>query len=549
MQITSLPQYRRDGKRFVEITSALVKYGFASQLHRIEPEFVRKWLGHESLEEVAKCSMGERLRLFCEDLGPTFVKLGQVLSTRPDVVPPDVAHELEKLQSGTPADPPETVRAIVEEELGAPIEELFAEFDLNALASASIGQVHAARLADGRSVVVKVQHPGIEDQVNVDFDILSGLAGFLEEHDETARSLQIRAVMEEARRTLNGELDFRRELRSLEQFGRAFADNRDVHLPDAFREQSSRRVLTMERLEGFSVADEERLQASGFDRTHLAEVGAHVFLDMVFRDGAFHADPHPGNVFVLLDGRVGLIDFGMVGRIDDEMRDDLLDLLVGFSRADSREIGRVVRRLGTFPAEVDEGALRRDIADLQGELAGTPIGEMDVGGLLEQFTAILRRHRILLPPAVSMLVKLLVMLEGTARHLDPRFSLMGVVKPYCETILLRRASPKAQAKRAFEVGRDWIRLIDRLPSLLDDVARRVEQGKLKIDMVHTGLEATVDRLVSGLLCASLLVGGALLWSLKAPPVIYGIPVVGVAATGLAMVHGVRILRSIGRRPR
>ncbi len=548
MQITSLPQYKRDGKRFVEITSTLVKYGFAQQLNRIEPEFVRKWLGHEVIGDVATSSLGERFRMACEELGPTFIKLGQVLSTRPDVVPPEVAIELEKLQSGTTPDSPETVREIVESELGGTLDELFSEFDTTALASASIGQVHVAQLLDGSSVVVKVQHPGIEERVNVDFDILSALAGFFEEHDETLRSLQIRAVAEEARRMLNNELDFRRELRNLETFGRSFEDNDAVHFPVAVSELSSRRVLTMERLDGFSVADTERLEADGHDRRGLALIGARVFMDMVFRDGSFHADPHPGNVFVLLDGRLGLIDFGMVGRIDDDMRDNLLDLLVGFAHADVKEIGRAVRRLGTFPSDVDDAALRRDISELQGELASTPIRDMNIAALLEQFTGILRDHRILLPPSVSMLIKVLVMLEGTSRNLDRNFSLMEVVQPYCEKMLLRRASPKAQAKRAFDTGREWMRLAERMPSLLDVVARRFERGQMKIDMVHTGLENNVNRLVSGILCAAMLLGGSMLWALKAPPVMWGIPIAGVAATAIALTHGIRILRSIRKRP-
>ncbi|MEM6673612.1 MAG: AarF/ABC1/UbiB kinase family protein [Planctomycetota bacterium] len=548
MKLTNLPQYRRDGARFVEITATLVKFGFAGHLERFEPEFVKRWLGHEDLDQVASRPIGERMRLACEELGPTFIKLGQILSTRPDVVPSEVAKDLEKLQSSAPADPPDEVRKTVEEELGRPIEELFDAFDLEPIASASIGQVHRARTHGGRDVVVKVRHPGIEERVEVDFDILHGLAGFLEDRDETMRSFQVQSVVDEARRTIQRELDFRRELRNLEAFRRAFADREDVHFPEPFEELSSRRVLTMEFLDGDSVANEERLDADGFDRKQLALTGAELYLDMVFRDGAFHADPHPGNVFVLIDGRLALVDFGMVGRIDAEMRDDLLDLLVGFVRADQREIERAVRRIGVVPSDVDESALRHDIGELQSELASQPIGEMDVAALLEQFTSMLRRHGIQLPAAASLLVKLLIMLEGTSRHLDPQFSLMEVLKPYCEQLVIRRASPRAQAKRAFDAGRDWMRFIERLPSLLDDASRRLERGQMKVDMIHSGLEATVDRLVSGLLCASLLVGGSMLWALKAPPVLYGVPVVGVLATGIAMIHGIRILRSIGRSP-
>ena len=541
MRITALPQYKRETARFLEVTGTLVKYGLAEHLERIEPEFLQRWLGHEGLEEVARLGLGERVRLACEELGPTFVKLGQILSTRPDLIPLEIAQELEKLQSGAPEDDPATARQIVEEELGGPVEELFVNFHDAPMASASIGQVHRAWLADGRAVVVKVQHPGIEERVEVDFDILASIAALMERHDETARSLQLTAVIQEARRSVLGELDFRRELRHLTYFRRAFADEPGLMLPEPIPERSARRVLTMGFLDGRSVADDAQLDAEGRDRSALALTGAHTFLDMVFRDGVFHADPHPGNVMVLADGRLALLDFGMVGRVDRETQDDLLDLMLAFVQADEREILRIVRRIGVFPPEVDDAALRRDILEFQGELSTAPISEIEVGPLLEAFTSTLRQHRIQLPPTISMLVKLLIMLEGTSRHLDPGFSLMEVLRPYCEKLVLRRAAPRERARRALETGRDWTRLLGRLPGLLDDTARRIERGQVKIDMVHTGLEATVNRLVSGLLCSAMLLGGAMLWALKAPPVIAGIPIVGVFATMVALLHGIRLL--------
>ena len=338
MRLTALPQYKRDTARFLEITGTLAKFGLAEHIERIEPDFLQRWLGHGDLEEVARLGLGPRVRLACEALGPTFVKLGQILSTRPDLIPLDVAQELERLQSRAPADDPATARRIVEEELGGPVEELFVNFHDEPLASASIGQVHRAWLADGRAVVVKVQHPGVEERVEVDFDILEAIAGLLERHDEIARSLQLTAVIREARRSVLGELDFRRELRHLTHFRRAFADEPGLLLPEPIPERSARRVLTMGYLEGRSVAKIEAAASAGLDRRALALTGAHAFLDMVFRDGVFHADPHPGNVMVLDDGRLALLDFGMVGRVDRETQDDLLDLMLAFVQADEREI-------------------------------------------------------------------------------------------------------------------------------------------------------------------------------------------------------------------
>ncbi len=532
----------------MEIASTLVKYGFAERLDQLEPGFVQRFLNHEGVADLAKLSMGERARLACEELGPTFVKLGQILSTRPDVVSPEVAAELAHLQSGAAADPFEDVQRIVEKELGCPIAEAFAAFDREPLASASIGQVHAARLHSGESVVVKVQHPGILKRVETDFDILLTLARLLDEHDERARAYQLELVADEARRTLLKELDFQRELRSLVRFRAAFAEDDAVVIPAPYPEQSGRRVLTMERVVGVSVADGPGLAAAGHDLSRLALAGVRIFLDMVFRHGAFHADPHPGNVLVQPDGRIALIDFGMVGLIDNELRDDLVDLLVAFVRDDVRATERAVEAIAILPHSVDSNQLRRDLSELQSELGAVPMDQADVSAMLEEFSGLLRRHHVRLPPNISMLIKVLVMLEGTAHGLDRRFSLMQVLQPYCGEIVKERMSVRSVSRRSLETSREWLRLGRRLPQVLDQAARRVERGDLKVDLVHSGLERTVDRMVSGVLCAAMMLGGSVLWAMKAPPVIFGVPVIGVAATLASLVHGFRLLRKIKTTP-
>ncbi len=389
-----------------------------------------------------------------------------------------------------------------------------------------------------------MQHPGIEAQVETDFDVITTLVKLLDQADDDLRSYQLVVVAEELRKSLLNELDFRRERRSLDRFRRAFVDDAMVHIPGAFPDQSSRRVLTMERLHGYSIANREQLIADGHDRAHLAAEGARVFLDMVFLEGAFHADPHPGNILVEPDGRLGLVDFGMVGFVEAGVRNHLIDLLIAFVRDDQDELERAVDELATIPNSVDRTRLRRDLAEIQSEVSGTPLEELSAAAVLEDFTAMLRRHRILLPPSLSMLIKVLVMLEGTARSLDRSVSLMELLRPYCEDMVRRRASPRAQARRVIATTRDWIRLGERLPRILDDATRKLERGQVRVDLVHSGLEATVNRLISGILCAAMLLGGCVLWALKAPPVVFGIPLVGVAATGLALVHGLRLLAQI-----
>jgi len=546
VRITSLPQFKRDGTRFLEITNVLLKYGLADFLDRVEPGFVRRWLDHEDVAKVREMSFAVRARCAAEELGPTFIKLGQVLSTRPDVVPDEVATELARLRSNTPADPRDVSVAMIEEDLGAPISELFASFDDEPLASASIAQVYRATTHEGREVVVKVQHADIEARVESDFEIIIALAELLERYDEEVRAFQPAQVAAEARRTLRAELDLRRERRHLQRFRRAFEDDPDVVIPAPFPALSSRRVLTMERLHGVSVAELDPDEFDAEERREIALTGARVFLDMVFEEGIFHADPHPGNILVQPGGRIALLDFGMVGIVDEEMRADLVEMVVAFVRSDQRGLLRAVERTADVPLGADRGLLRRDLAELSGELAQGNVDELDVSALFRRLTELLRRHRVLLPPSTSLLIKLLVMLEGTSRDLDGRFSLVEVLEPYCRRLMRARNSPIARARLAARTSRDWMRLAAELPPVVEDLARRVGRGEARIDMVHKGLEATVDRLVSGLLCAAMMLGGSILWALKAPPVLFGVPLVGVAATMLSLVHGLRILIAIRR---
>ena len=547
MLLHSLANYQRDRKRLGQIVAVLIRYGLAEQLQRYEPDFVKRFLRHEDVGDLAQLALGERVRLACQELGPTFIKFGQVLSTRPDVVSREVANALQALQSNTEPSPEAQVVALIESELEGSIDGLFAEFERKPLASASIGQVHRATLQDGRRVVVKVQHPGIEEMVKTDLDILIHLARFLEERDETIRSYNPARLAEESKRTLMRELDFRRELRNQQSFERNFADNPDVHIPGTVPERSSQRVLTMELLDGYSIGDKERLKADGQDPSRLARIGADAFLSMVFEHRLFHADPHPGNVFVLQGGRIGLLDFGMVGRLDDDLLDDLIDLLVGFVKTDGQAIGRAVQNLAAVPADCDTAALRRDLAEMQLEFAETPIDQLDVAQVLEQFTALVRTHRVRMPPSIGLLIKVLIMLDGTSRELDRNFSLMDLLQPHCERAIQQRHSPRAQMRKAISAGRDWSRFLERLPGTLDELAQNLQKRDLSLNLQHRGMEATVDRLVSGILCAAMLLGGSLLWALKAPPTLLGVSILGLLATAVALVHGIRLLLQLGRR--
>jgi ubiquinone biosynthesis protein len=546
MNLQTLGKLDQNAKRLREIVTILGKYGLADWLKGFNYDWVRSWLTSPQGESLGDLTREARVRLALTELGTTFIKLGQILSTRPDLVGPELADELESLQSDTPADSPEVVRATIEAELGKPPEEIFAEFEPSAFASASVAQVHRARLPSGEAVVVKVQHEGIEATIACDFDIISGLAELAEAHAAQLRAYQPAATAAEMRRTLLRELDFTRERRSMEQFTANFAGNERVHFPLAYADYSSRRVLTMEMLDGISLADREALEASGADLNDFAQLGATMYLDMIFRDAFYHADPHPGNLLMLQGEVLGVLDCGMVGRIDDQLRDDFEGMLLAAVNNDADQLTDYVVRLGSVPNDFDRDALRADVGEFLADYAGQSLKDFDLSGALNTMTSIIRRYGIILPSSSSMLLRVLVMLEGTSRQLSPDFSLAELLKPYYAQTLKRRFSPQKLFHRTQRAFRDWERLIDMLPRDLADVLQRVRRGSFEVNLQHRRLEPTVNRLVLGILTAALFMGSAQLWSRGAAPLIGEISLFGALGCAMATLLGVRLLLAIRR---
>jgi ubiquinone biosynthesis protein len=529
-----------------EIVGVLHRYGLAEWLKEGGPDWLRAKLKGAAGEDLAALSREKRIRLALTELGTTFIKIGQMLSTRSDLVGPDLAKELSKLQADTPADPPETARGVVEAELGRPIGELFAAFEDRALASASIGQVHAATLADGRPVVVKVQHPGIEDRITEDLEILTSLAGLAERVSVEARLYQPRAAVAEFRRNLLAELDFTREARNLVLFGDNFQDDPTVHIPTPFRELTRRRVLTMEKLDGVSLAKAERLREEGVDTQELAVRGANLYLEMIFRDGVYHADPHPGNIFALTGGVLGLLDFGTVGRLDPNTREELEELMVAGNEQDVERVTDVALRMGSPPPDLDREALQADIGDFVDEFLGGSLEDLDVGGAVESFMAIVRRNRLLLPARLTLLGRVLVQLEGTSRLLERDFSLSALLKPYLSKMAARRFAPQRLLQGLQRAYRDWSRLIDIFPGEVTDILRRVRAGSFDVNLRLRHLDLTVNRLVYGMIVVAIVLGSSLVLALAVPPKVGGVSVIGAAGVVLAVVLGWKVLRAVTR---
>jgi len=539
-------RFDRNAKRVGEILRILGRYGLADWLSGLNYEWLQGRLVSFDGERLGKLTQEARIRLALTELGTTFIKFGQMLSTRADLVGPDLAQELSLLRSHTPPDPPEKIKEAISLELGKPVEDLFREFDDQPLASASIGQVHRAVLLSGEQIVVKVQRAGIEVKILGDLDIMGVLADLAQNHVSHLRAYQPAATLREFRRTLLNELDFSSEKRNLEQFAENFASDKHVHFPRVYPDLCSRRVLTMELLTGISVEDVAAMKAAGADLNEFAQRGANMYLDMIFRDGFYHADPHPGNVMMLPGGVVGVLDCGMVGRLDEPMREEVESLLLSIINKDAVELADSVMRIGSAPLELNREALRSEISNFVSEFASRSLRDFNLSGALKQMTDIIRRYHILLPSSLALMLKTLVMLEGTSRQLNPNFNLAELIEPYQVKVFKHRMSLDRWMRRLYRAYRDWDRLIDMLPRDLSEILRRVRNGTFELRHEHHRLEATVNRLVMGILSAAFFVGSSMLYAAKAPPVIEDISIIGTIGYILSLIFAVRLIRLINK---
>lgn len=544
LHLGAIERLERDTRRVAEIVGVLAKYGLADWLKSIPLAAVRERLRSVEGQPINELATNERFRLALTELGTTFIKLGQMLSTRPDVIGIDLAEELSRLQSDTRPDEAATIRAILTEELGRPPEEVFGFFADEAFASASIAQVHLARLPTGENVVVKIQKADIQTQVESDLSILAGLAELAEKHVEQLKPYEPVALVRQFRRTILRELDFHTERRNLEEFARNFADDPGIRFPRPWPEFSSRRVLTMERFEGVLGSDTVGLKATGIDLGEFARRGANMYLEMIFRDSFYHADPHPGNLMLLPGGVLGVLDCGMAGRLDESLRDEIEALLLAVAQRDAEALTDAVFLIGAVPANVARDQLRADLADFVAEYTGQSINELDLAGALRSLADIIRRHRISLPPGVSLLLRTLVVLEGTAQLLNPDFSLAEVIQPFYTRAVGRRLSPQRLWLRLQRSYRDWDRLLQSLPRDLTETLQRLRSGRLTVHLDHRHLDPVVNRLVLGILSASLFLGSSLLWSMKAPPLLFGVSVFGAAGYLMSVYLGWKLLRAV-----
>lgn len=560
IKITSIGRTYRHMQRYRQILTILFKYGFGDLIDilKIEQYLEIGWnmVSRKRREIIESLSRAERVRMALEELGPTFVKMGQILSTRPDLLPAEFIQELPKLQDEVSPFPLSEIKKIIEKELGKPVEQIFSLFEEQPLAAASIGQVHRAQTFDEQEVVVKVQRPGIQQIIQVDLEIMLHLASLMEKHIEGWDIQQPTKIVEEFANTLEKEIDYSIESAYMERFARQFENEPTVYVPKVFHEASTSRILTMEYISGVKTSDLDRLEQENLDRTTIARQGFDLIMKQIFVHGFFHADPHPGNIFVLADNVICYIDFGMMGRIDLKSREDFADLISSISQRNEAKATDAILRLMIFEEEPDYNSLARDVAGFMDQHCYRPLKEVELGKLLHQMLEMVARHHMRIPQDLFLMTKALSTVEGIGRKLNPDFDVIEQAGPFVRQVLLNRFGPRRIAGNIADTTTNLFHLLRETPGEVREILKMIRRGKVKIEFEHKGLEQMYssndrisNRLSFAIVLASLIIGSALIVLSGIPPKWYGIPVIGLAGFLFAGMMGFWLLLSIMKRGR
>ncbi len=546
--------------RYRQILSVLFRYGFGDLIDtlRIDQyiEVGLQMVSRKKRDRLERLTRAERVRLALEELGPTYIKLGQVLSTRPDLIPLEFVTELARLQDDVPPFEFADIQKIIREELGALPEALFDVMEEKPVASASLGQVHLAHIKGGEPVAVKVQRPGIRKTIEVDLEIMLHMATLMERHVEEISLHRPIKIVKEFADTLEKEIDYTIEAGSMERMARLFLNDPTVYIPTVYRELTTARVLTMEFVDGIKISDIERLNREGFDKKKITVRGANLYLTQFFEHGFFHGDPHPGNIFVLPDHVICLLDFGMMGHIDRQTRELFVDLIDSVIQHQETRSVRVLLKLADWDEEPNLRALEKDLAEFTGRHLYKPLKDIELGPLLHHLMELTARHRLRFPPNLFLMMKALVTVEGVACALDPEFNLIVQATPFIEQIKLERLHPQRIADELSHLATDWYEFLSQFPQDLMEIIRQVRHRKLSFRHDFTGLDTMLDtysqisnRISFSIVIAALIIGSALIVISEIPPLIFGISLIGIIGFFAAALMGIWLLVAIIRKGR
>jgi len=520
MKIPRVGKRIKSLKRLQQIFSVLLKYGFDDIVNALREDLAIK-LGKGLVRKTTSLRREERVRKVFEELGPTFIKLGQILSLRPDMVPLKIADELRKLQDEVPPFSSEEAIKIVEEEIGKEVHEIFSYFSMEPMAAASIAQVHRAKTFSGEEVVVKIKRPNIEKMIALDLDILFHLAKIAEQRVAELKLYNPIQILEEVSSTLQKEINFYNEGRNIDRFRRNFEADSSVYIPKVYWELSGERILTMEFIDGVKCSDLKKIEEKGLDRKKIAYNGAQLILKQVFDHGFFHADPHPGNLYVLEGNVIAPLDFGIVGRLSDEMREALEDILLAVIKKDVNKILRVFYQMGVISDEFDSQRLKADTFEFLDRYYKVPLDQLDVPSIINEMFELTRKHKIRFPADFTLLLKSLATVEGVGRMLNPEFNMIEIALPYGRKIIKKRRSIERQAKFMSALIEDYREMIRNFPSDFVDILRKIKKGEAKVKLEHKNLEKLVSSLERtakfisiALIIAALMISSSLLVQIK-----------------------------------
>ena len=557
MPFYNFRQTYKELQRVRQILNTLIKHGFGYVVDRLNLQGyipLGKRLFRIPKPEAIPKNAAEQFKLVLEELGPTFIKFGQILSLRRDILSEDFIRELEKLQDDVPPFPVEHSKKEIISQFGKPADSLFASFDDKPLAAASIGQVHRAKLFDGRDVVVKIQRPGIRETVETDLSILMNLARLLEKYMPESRLYDPVGMVEEFSKSIRRELDFRIEGRSADRFKEIFKGSSTVYAPEVIWELSGMHVLTLEYSIGKKVTE---VDGDIQYRHDLAKKFNESYLVQIFEHGFFHADPHPGNIFILEDGRICFHDFGIMGHLDEEMVDNLSNIFLAFMDRDTGRMMDVYLEVGILTGEFDSKALKRDIRDFLERYYDLPLKEFSFAEFMEGLISIGRRYQVKAPTELLLFGKTFMTVESIVRTLDPDFNLVENIRPYTQVLLRKKLfEPSRLYRDVMKIGMEINSMLRNFPHDMRNIIRKLKEGRIEIEVRHDKLEdlelhidKASNRLSFSLIIASIIVGSSIIMQTRMGPLLMGFPVIGVAGYLIAGFLGLWLVWAILRSGR
>ncbi len=560
MPVRGLPFFKaheayQDLRRYSHIAAILARYGFGELLFRLKARYhvPRKRAAAGEVTGIAELSAAERLRLAFEELGPTFIKLAQILSSRPDLLPPDFERELSKLQDSVPPFPFADAKAVIEAQLGRPLSELFSTIEETPIAAASLAQVHRARTVPGDEIAVKVQRPGIGTVIETDIRIMYEIAGLAERHIAESENFEPVRLVDEFARSIRRELDFNREGRNIDRFRSHFANTATVHIPKVYWELTAPKVLATEYIKGIKISELRQLEEAGLDRKAIAVNGANLILKEIFELRFFHADPHPGNLFVLENNVIAPVDFGMTGTIDEEIGRQMSGIFIAVLEKDADAIVTHLCAIGVAEELEDRMGLKLDLRDLLDLYHGVPLQRLDIGAIFEGLMSIIRRYRLRLPSDLILMAKTFLISEGVGRMLYPEFHIVEVARPYARKILYQRFDPAWQMRELSRVAGETVTFFKGLPSDMREIFSKTRKGNLAIGFEHRGLDRFINeldrssnRISFAVVIAALIIGSSIIFQTGVGPKFFGYPVLGLAGFLLASIFGIWLLIGIIR---